>query len=174
VLAAIGGLIFFLRIRRKRLRARVRTALAVLEDKPQLDDTSVVPHNGRIEVPTTPFEVRQELEGSPIWRGTPNSPAAASELRAGPYSNRHELESRAAQRAEIAQLNATRGSIVNHSNQQYQYKHSGRKQHNRTVQGGQLCTVPTSKGTCNVGTIAPPIQTAVHSKKGEEIEFEAG
>jgi hypothetical protein len=175
VLAAIGGLIFLLRIRRRRLRARTRAGLAVLEDKPQLDDTSIVPQNGRNEVPTTPFEVRQELEGSPIWWETPNRPAAAAaELRAGPYSNRHELESRAAQRAETAQLNATRWSIVNHSNQHYQYKPSVRKQHNRTVQGGQLYTVPTSEGTCNVGTIAPLIQKTIHSKTGEEIEFEAG
>lgn len=116
VLAAIGGLIFFLRIRRRRLQARVRTGLAVFEDKPQLDDTSVVPQNGRAEAPSAPFEVSQELEGSPIRQGTPNSPA---ELRAGPYSNRHELENRAAQRSETAQPNGKRGSVMTRSKQHH-------------------------------------------------------
>jgi hypothetical protein len=91
----MGGLVFFLRNRRRRLRARTCAGLVILEDKPQLDDTSVVPWNGRIEVPATPFLVRQELEGSPIRQGTPNSPDAAAELSAGPYSNRNELENRA-------------------------------------------------------------------------------
>jgi hypothetical protein len=64
--------------------------MAAYEEKPQLDDTSVVPQSCRFDAARTASEDRQELEGALIQRMSPKSPA---ELKAGPYSNRHELES---------------------------------------------------------------------------------
>lgn len=89
LLAVIGGIIVFLRKRRRRLRARGE--VAGYEEKPQLDDTSVVPQSDRFGAAKTASEDRQELEGSLFLHMSPKSPA---ELKAGPYSNRHELESR--------------------------------------------------------------------------------
>jgi hypothetical protein len=65
--------------------------MAGYEEKPQLDDTSVVPQSYRFDAAKTASEDRQELEGPLIQHMSLKSPA---ELKAGPYSNRHELESR--------------------------------------------------------------------------------
>jgi predicted lipid-binding transport protein (Tim44 family) len=89
VLAIIGGVVMLLRKRKWRLRDQAQKPND--DEKPQLDDTSVVPQNGRFELGETPFQDRHELEGSSTPHTLIKIPA---ELRAGPFSNRHELEGR--------------------------------------------------------------------------------
>lgn len=87
LLTVIGSLTLFYRKRRRRLRAK-----AVLRDfdgKPKVDHAPVVPPKDIFIITKAAYEDRQELEGSSPMQAPTNS---AAELRAGPYSNRHELE----------------------------------------------------------------------------------
>jgi hypothetical protein len=70
------------------VRVRADAEEARYGEKPQLDDTSVRPLDRWFEDTAMDFEHRQELEGSPPQLTPCKCPA---ELRAGPYSNRHEL-----------------------------------------------------------------------------------
>lgn len=62
-------------------------------EKPQLDDTSFPPQRGRSDTMTRGVDGIQELDVSSTEQMRVFSKDLA-ELRAGPYSNRHELESR--------------------------------------------------------------------------------
>jgi hypothetical protein len=80
-----------LRKRARRLQAAARGGRGLQTDKPQLEDTSIVPQLLSYQTSTAVFGDRPELEGSPALQTPTNGP---TELRAGPYSNRHELENR--------------------------------------------------------------------------------
>ncbi|KAF7508467.1 hypothetical protein GJ744_009180 [Endocarpon pusillum] len=90
LLASIGGITYFL-WRRRRRRLQARAEMTRYEEKPQLGDTSIVPGNKGFGIARISTEDRHELEGSSTAQFSPKGPP---ELRAGPYSNRHELEGR--------------------------------------------------------------------------------
>lgn len=91
LLAAVGGIVFFLWKRRRLLPARAGIESALYGEEPQLENTSVIPQNGRFDTTIPAFGERQEVEVLHQQQTSSKSPA---ELNAGLYSNRHELEAR--------------------------------------------------------------------------------